>query len=294
MVRGDIRDEVGGLVRADEAVTDAEGCHLAIVGGLLSSPAYDGPMPLGILQARMTSSRLPGKVMEPIEGMPMIGRQIERLRRSELVDGLVVATSVDPSDDALVDYLATLEVPVVRGSLHDVLGRFIAVLDEFSPDVVVRLTADCPLASPAVVDRVVAAFGPEVDYVSNTLTPTWPDGVDVEVVRSDALRWVAAHSEDPHEHEHVTLGVYRRPKQFRCANVEGDVDLSSLRWTVDNAEDLAFVQAVYGELLPSLPAFDVADVLDLLERRPQLSRTSSDAARNAALEGLDTGVMKRD
>lgn len=242
----------------------------------------------------MTSSRLPGKVLEPILGVPMIGRQIERLRRASSLDGLVVATSVDASDDPLVEFLATLSVPVVRGSLDDVLGRFIAVLDEFSPDVVVRLTADCPLASPVVVDQVVASFGPEIDYVSNTLEPTWPDGVDVEVVRASALRWVFANSDDPHEHEHVTLGVYRRPEQFRCVNVAGDVDLSSLRWTVDNADDLAFVRAVYTDLHGVQPQFDVDDVLELLQRRPSLSRTSADSARNAALNGLATGAMRHE
>lgn len=251
-------------------------------------------MPLGILQARMTSSRLPGKVLEPILGVPMIGRQIERLRRASTLDGLVVATSEDPSDDELVSYVSSLDVPVVRGSLDDVLGRFITVLDEFSPEVVVRLTADCPLASPDIVDLVVGAFGPDVDYVSNTLEPTWPDGVDVEVVRASALRWLAAHSDDVHEHEHVTLGVYRRPDRFRCANVAGDIDLSSLRWTVDNADDLAFVREIYGELLPINPEFDIDDVLDLLRRHPSLSRTSADAARNAALNGLSTGAMRHE
>jgi spore coat polysaccharide biosynthesis protein SpsF len=259
----------------------------------LTSCGYDASVPLGILQARMTSSRLPGKVLEPILGEPLIGRQIERLRRASSLDGLVVATSVDPSDDELASYLDSIDVPVVRGSLDDVLIRFISVIDEYAPDAVVRRTADCPLTSPFVVDRVVGEFARTgADYVSNTLEPTWPDGVDVEVVRASALRWVAANSEDPHEHEHVTLGVYRRPERFRCLNVVGDAELSALRWTVDNADDLAFVREVYAELLPELPSFDVADVLALLERRPSLSRTSADAARNAALDGLDTGAMK--
>ena len=241
----------------------------------------------------MTSTRLPGKVLEPILGEPMIGRQIERLRRSELLDDLVVATSVDVSDDPLVAYLDSLGVPVIRGSLDDVLGRFIAVIDAYSPDVVVRLTADCPLASPAVLDRVIGAFlDSDADYVSNTLEPSYPDGVDVEVVRSSALRWVAENSDDPHEHEHVTLGVYRRPDRFRCLNVSGDMDLSALRWTVDNADDLAFVREVYADLYPSNTEFDLEDVLALLRARPSLSRTSDDAARNAALDGLDTGAMK--
>lgn len=243
----------------------------------------------------MTSTRLPGKVLEPILGVPMIGRQIERLRHASSLDGLVVATSVDPSDDPLVAYLDSLDIPVVRGSLDDVLGRFVAVLEEYSPDAVVRLTADCPLASPIVVDQVVGDFlSGGADYVSNTLEPSFPDGVDVEVVGVSALRWVAEHSTDPHEREHVTLGVYRRPERFVCRNVAGGVDLSDLRWTVDSAQDLDFVRAVYSALYASDPTFDMPDILALLKEHPDLSRTSADSSRNAALDGLDTGVMRHD
>ena len=248
---------------------------------------------LGILQARMTSTRLPGKVLEPILGVPMIGRQLERLARCSSLDGLVVATSTDSSDEDLVAYLDSQAVPVVRGSLDDVLGRFVAVMDVFHPDVVVRLTADCPLASPVLLDRVVAEFHTSgLDYVSNTMVPTYPDGLDVEVVRAEALRWVAENSDDPHEHEHVTLGVYRHPERFMIGNVAGDEDLSDLRWTVDNPDDLAFVRAVYDRLYPSDPAFEWNDVLALVRAAPALSRTSTQSARNAALNGLDTGAMK--
>jgi spore coat polysaccharide biosynthesis protein SpsF len=241
----------------------------------------------------MKSSRLPGKVLEPILGEPMIGRQIERLRRAEGIDTLVVATSTDPSDDPLVAYLMSIAVPVVRGPLDDVLARFILVLDAFPAEVVVRLTADCPLASPVIIDEVIDAFAQsDADYVSNTLEPTFPDGLDVEVVRSSALAWVAANSTDPHEHEHVTLGVYRRPARFRCLNVRGEVDLSNLRWTVDEPDDLSFVRSIYDELYPDNQAFDLDDVLSLLERQPELRRTSADAARNAALDGIDTGAMR--
>jgi spore coat polysaccharide biosynthesis protein SpsF len=113
-------------------------------------------------------------------------------------------------------------------------------------------------------------------------------------VRSCALRWVFDHSEDVHEHEHVTLGVYRRPERFSCLNVAGDVDLSTLRWTVDTPEDLAFVREVYAALFPSNPDFDVDDVLALLAERPSLSRTAADSARNAALNGLETGAMRHE
>lgn len=247
---------------------------------------------VGILQARMTSTRLPGKVLAPIAGQPMIARQIERLRRSTLLDEIIVATSTDPSDDALANVLEELPVRVVRGSLDDVLARFVLAMDEAGPDVVVRLTADCPLASPHVVDLVVAAFlDGEWDYVSNTLEPTFPDGLDVEVVRPEALRWVAEHSTDRDEHEHVTLGVYRRPERFRLSNVRGERDLSHLRWTVDDPDDLRFVRTVYERLLPEQPMFEWQDVLELIEAEPGLSRTSAHSARNAALDGLDTGAM---
>ena len=243
----------------------------------------------------MTSSRLPGKVLADLEGAPMIVRQIERLRRANLLDGLVVATSTDPSDDPLVDVLASLPepVPVIRGSLDDVLDRFVAVIGEFQPAVVVRLTADCPLASPHVIDKVIAAYmESDADYVSNTMQPTYPDGLDVEVVDASVLLEVATESTDAAEHEHVTLGVYRRHDRYQVENVAGTADLSALRWTVDTPEDLAFVRRVYAELYPANPAFDVDDVLALLDREPGLSRTNADAVRNAALDGLDTGAMQ--
>ena len=183
---------------------------------------------VGFLQARMSSTRLPGKFLEPVLGEPMIGRQIERLRRETGTDGLVVATSTDAGDDRLAEYVTGLGVPVVRGSLDDLFGRFIEAIDAHGIETVVRLTADCPLASPVIVDEVIADFrSGGADYVSNTLRPSFPDGLDVEAVRADVLRWVAENSADPHEHEDVTLGVYRRPERFVVRNVAGPVDLSS-------------------------------------------------------------------
>ena len=247
---------------------------------------------LAIVQARMSSSRFPGKVLAPLAGEPMIIRQLERIGRAETLDGIVVATSEDATDDQLVRVLEDNGIEVVRGDLTDVLARFITVIDRFEPTTVVRLTADCPLTSPMVIDRVVARFDEgDHDYVSNTMTPTYPDGLDVEVVKASVLREVALLTTDRDEREHVTLGVYRRPDQYRIGNVVGDGDLSSLRWTVDTPEDYAFVSAVYDELYPANPLFDFSDVLAYLERHPERSRTEADAVRNAALEGLDTGAM---
>jgi spore coat polysaccharide biosynthesis protein SpsF len=253
---------------------------------------------IAILQARMTSTRMPGKVLAPLHGQPMIVRQLERLRRATTLHGVVVATSTDPSDDALVEALALArpligDVPMVRGPLDDVLGRFLLAMQTHPGDVVVRLTADCPLASPEVIDRVVTAFyASGADYVSNTMKATYPDGLDIEVVRASVLAEVAAEATDPHEREHVTLGVYRRHDRYRIENVAGDRDLSELRWTVDTPEDHAFVADVYDALYPSDPTFDLDDILEWLRQHPERSRTVADGVRNAALTGLDTGAMQ--
>jgi spore coat polysaccharide biosynthesis protein SpsF len=247
---------------------------------------------LAVLQARMSSSRLPGKVMMPLLGEPMVVRQVERIRRSRRIDGIVLATSTDSADDPLAQLAGTLGIPVVRGPLDDVLARYVLAIEQHEPDVVVRLTADCPLTSPTVSDAVIDQFDAgDVDYCSNTLTPTFPDGLDAEVVRASVLVDVAGISDDAAEREHVTLGVYRRPERYRLANHAGTVDLSSLRWTVDTPDDLAFVTSVYEALYPGHPDFDLADVLALIEREPGLSRTTADEVRNAALVGLDTGAM---
>ena len=245
-----------------------------------------------IVQARTTSSRLPGKVLRPLAGKPKVLRQLERIGRATRLDGIVVATSDDPSDDDLAILLADAGYDYVRGPLDDVLGRFIVALDEYQPDVVVRLTADCPLISPRVIDQVVERFhSSAADYVSNTMEPTYPDGLDVEVITAAALREVAAVSTDIHEREHVTLGIYRRTDLFGVENFADPAgrDNSQLRWTVDNTEDFAFVSEIYQQLSPV--EFEYEDVLALLSDHPQLNRTEEDAPRNAALDGLDTGAM---
>lgn len=248
---------------------------------------------VAILQARMTSTRMPGKVLAQLAGQPMILRQLERIRRATTLDEIVVATSTDSSDDELVAVLEANGTRVIRGDLDDVLGRFLKAMDATQPDVVVRLTADCPLASPKVIDQVVTAFHDTgADYVSNTMKPTYPDGLDVEVVRADVLRAVAEEATDQPEREHVTLGVYRRPDRYRIENVAGDEDLSSLRWTVDTPEDYAFVTRIYDALYANNPDFEFEDVLAYLHEHPEFNRTDADAKRNAALDGLDTGAME--
>lgn len=243
-----------------------------------------------IVQARMTSTRFPGKVLADLAGRPMILQQLARLESATSITSIVVATSVDPSDDELAKAVADAGYTVVRGSLDDVLSRFVTAMDAHPSDIVVRITADCPMLMPEVVDEVVARYrAVDADYVSNTLEPTFPDGVDVEVVRAAVLRDVSSFADDAAEREHVTLGVYRRADRFRVENVARDVDLSDLRWTVDTPADLEFVREVYARLGHG---FTMGEVLDLLAAEPGLSRTQADGRRNAALDGLDTGAMK--
>lgn len=215
-------------------------------------------MNLAILQARMTSSRLPGKVLAPVLGEPMIFRQIERLRRAQRIDQLVVATSVDPSDDPLAQACEARGVAVFRGSLDDVLDRFAGALERF-PDAatVIRVTADCPLADWTVVDAVISHLDETgADYASNTPAErTYPHGLDVEVMRRAALMDAWRDGADPYEREHVTPYIYRRPQAYRLAYVSRTPSLAHLRWTVDYPADLEFVRDVYGRLYPADPAF---------------------------------------
>ena len=223
----------------------------------------------------------------------MIVQQLRRVARAERLDGIVVAVPADPGDDDLASVVADTGVDVVRGVLNDVLDRYMSVLATYDADVIVRLTADCPLVSPTVIDDVISAFhDSQADYVSNTMAPTYPDGLDVEVVTAEALRKVASTSHDSVEREHVTLGVYRHPETFAIENFVDPAGRNNahMRWTVDNPEDLEFVRWVYASLTER--PFDYPQVLELMERHPDRIRTDSDAKRNAALDGLDTGVMQ--
>lgn len=237
---------------------------------------------IALLQARCSSSRLPGKVLKPLLGQPMILRQIERLRRTQRIDELMVVTSEDASDDALAEVCEKADVPVFRGSLNDVLDRFYRAIESKTVDHVVRLTADCPLTDPATVDAVIDFYlDGGFDYASNTLSPTYPDGLDAEIFRAEVLRTIWREASLPSEREHVTSFIYKHPERFKLGNLARDPDLSSLRWTVDTPADFVFAEAVYEALYAGNSGFDFADVLALLARRPELQLINTEQARNA-------------
>lgn len=227
------------------------------------------------LQARMSSTRLPGKVLMPLAGKPALSRQIERVQRAK-VSRLVLLTSVEPSDDPLERLASELGVACFRGSLPDVLGRYAGALEQFPCEHIVRLTGDCPLADWTVIDRVVAHhINGAFDYSTNTLVRRDPQGLDVEVVRADCLRAAAENSEDSYEREHVMPHFYRQPDRFRLGSVESATDLSALRWTLDYPQDYRFIAAVYERLYPRTPTFTTEDVLALLQKEPALAEINA-------------------
>jgi spore coat polysaccharide biosynthesis protein SpsF len=241
-------------------------------------------MIVGILQARMASTRLPGKVLMPLAGLPMLARQTERLQRAGRIDRLIVATTVNPQDDAIASLAAELGIDSFRGSEEDVLDRFFRAAAPHSPSHVVRLTADCPLADWTLIDRVVDfAMSGKFDYATNTLRPTWPDGLDVEVMTFAALEAAWRDAQSPVEREHVTQFLVKHPERFSQGSLEGDVDLSAMRWTVDEPRDYEFVSQIYDALYRHNPAFTTDDILELLRQRPELMEINSGIERNEGL-----------
>ena len=210
----------------------------------MSGGATLRPRTVAIIQARMSSSRLPGKVLMPIAGRPAIQLMCERVRRAGNVDAICVATSVDPGDDALAACVEQAGIAVHRGSLDDVLDRFVSAAREQGAEMVIRLTGDCPLIDADLIDQVAGLVHAGCDYASNGDPPTFPDGLDVEAMTIAALESAAMEARLGSEREHVTLFIRNRPDRFRAACLASPVDLSALRWTVDYPDDLAQVRAL--------------------------------------------------
>ncbi len=235
-----------------------------------------------IVQARMGSSRLPGKTLADVAGRPMLARLVERARLIDGVEGVIVATTERPADDAIVAFAEGAGLPVHRGSETDVLTRIHGAAERFGVSVIVRVTPDCPVLDPAVAGRVLARFREArgtLDYVSNTQPPTFPDGQDTEVFSFATLATAWREARLTSEREHVTPFIWKQPQRFRLANVTHAEDLSSLRWTVDEPADLEFARAVYARLGPDRP-FGMDDVLALLRREPALLDLNRSFTRN--------------
>ena len=238
-----------------------------------------GPV-VAIIQARMGSRRLPGKSLAEIENRPMLWHVIDRVKRAKLIDRVVVATSVSRSDDAIETLCREIGVRCYRGSENDVLDRFCSAARAEKAAQVVRITADCPLIDPEIIDRVVGRFQRgDVDYASNAMVRSYPDGLDTEIFSFSALERAWHEATRTSEREHVT--PYLRSGKFRTANVENDSThvRRHYRWTVDEVADLEFIRAVY-KALSDKEGFGMQDVLQLIDQNPELEKINSEIVSN--------------
>ncbi len=239
------------------------------------------PKILTVVQARMGSSRLPGKVLLPLAGQPLLVRMVERVRRARLAGTVVVATTTDAADDAIAALCTVHGLPCFRGDALDLLDRHYQAALHYGADVVLKIPSDCPLIAPEVIDEVMGYylhFADRYDFVSNLHPATFPDGNDVEVMPIAALETAWREARRPLEREHTTPFFWENPDRFRLANVawETGQDFSmSHRWTIDYPEDYDFIKAVYEELYPTNPTFGLADILHLLERRPDIAQLNA-------------------
>jgi len=235
-----------------------------------------------IVQARMGATRFPDKVISNIYGKPMIIRVLERLMFSKLIDTVVVATSISNKDDIIEKVCKENHYSVFRGSEDDVLDRYFQTAEAYEADIIVRVTGDCPLIDPNISDKVIQYYiKSNFDYVSNTLHPTYPDGLDTQVFSYRVLGKANKEAKLPIEREHVIPYIKNHPEIFSLGEVRHRRDLSYMRWTVDYEKDLEFVRQVYANLMHiSGKLFTMGDVLRLLKQKPELARINSGIERD--------------
>jgi spore coat polysaccharide biosynthesis protein SpsF len=242
--------------------------------------AMRDPSVVIIIQARMGSSRLPGKVLADIEGQPMLQRVVVRARRSQLAGRVVVATTMDASDDPVAAYCRKMGFPCFRGDLYDVLDRYYQAALQFDARVVVRVTADCPVIDPGEIDRTLRAFfAAGVDFAANRLPPPWrrttPIGLDTEVVTFDALAKAWREAEEKYEREHVMPYLYDQEGRFDVLLVDHEPDVGHYRWTVDTPEDLALLRRVYA-FFDGRDDFTFEALIALFQQHPELEKINTD------------------
>jgi spore coat polysaccharide biosynthesis protein SpsF (cytidylyltransferase family) len=241
---------------------------------------------MAFIQARMSSSRFPGKVLEPVGGVPMIVYMARRAQRADTIDQVAIVTSVDASDNTLAATAQSAGLPVFRGSLEDVLARFAEAAQAFGAREIVRLTGDCPLIDPAVIDAVVSARRARgVEYASNIDPPMFPDGLDVECFTRAALDRARREARLPSQREHVTLWMRSDPAPVTRANVTAIADFSHLRLTVDYPDDLEVVRSIVAQA-PEGRAPDLFDILRILGARPEILMLNPHARNEGLLKSL--------
>jgi spore coat polysaccharide biosynthesis protein SpsF len=238
-------------------------------------------MIIAITQARMSSSRLPGKVLKPILGYPMAWHQLQRTKRAKYLDRCIMATSTDPTDDILANYFIQQKETVYRGSLNNVLTRYYECAKHYGASHIVRLTADCPMLDPLVIDKVI------IHHLENnndyTSTHNYPRGIGAEVCTFAALQKAYFEANIRAQREHVTVFLYQNPTLFKLGGLSYKEDLSSQRWTVDYKEDFDFTTQVYEALYPANPNFNMEDIISLLHKHPELTQLNAHCKQNTVL-----------
>jgi spore coat polysaccharide biosynthesis protein SpsF len=243
---------------------------------------------VAIVQARMNSARFPGKIMAPLAGKRVLDHVVDRLAMASTIDSTMIATTGTPVDDVVEQYCKQRALYCFRGSEEDVLDRIHGAAETVQADTIVRITADCPLLDPEVVDVVVSAFKRGAfDYVANTLIPTYPDGLDTEVFSREALNRAQKSATLSSEREHVTPYIWKHPELFRLYNVRNDHDYSNLRWTIDEPSDLNHLQSLFDMASNSSPML-MRDIISLLELHPKFSDPQGRPSRN---EGYRTSLL---
>jgi len=249
-------------------------------------------MTLAIVQARMGSTRLPGKVMADIGGVPMIRRLLDRLNAVPLIDDIVVATTTNQDDDVLAAWLNAAGIQTYRGSPDNVLDRFVQAAAGRQAELIVRVTADDPLKDPLIITQAINILknDPSLDYVSNTIEPTWPEGLDIEVVRFSALQRAHREAILKSDREHVTTYIWNRPHVFKLHSMRWDRNLSHWRWTVDKPADLELVRQIFMQFADH-PLVGYRAIVKWLERQPELLALNAGTVRNEGyLQSLETDL----
>ncbi|PEB51543.1 acylneuraminate cytidylyltransferase [Bacillus pseudomycoides] len=226
-----------------------------------------------IIQARMGSTRLPGKIMKKVLDKTLLEYQIERVKRAKTINQIIVATTTNKKDNPIIELCKQISVPYYRGAEDDVLSRYYEAAKQFSVDVIVRLTSDCPIIDPDIIDKIVNCYlkhQNKYDYISNTLTRTYPRGLDTEVIPYRMLKRAYGEANEPSYREHVTAYIYNNPRKFKMLNVQHDLDESKHRWTVDTKEDFLLIKNIITRLYPINNRFSFSDILNLLKQEPDL------------------------
>ena len=239
-------------------------------------------MIIAILQARISSSRLPGKVLKLLLDKPMLLHQIERIHKCKMIDNLIVATSVNNSDDPIFQMCEENEIEAFRGSLNNVLERYYECAKNYSPNFIVRLTGDCPLVDSEIIDETIEfCISGDYDYVGTD--SNFPDGISTEVMTMEALEKAYFNATLPSEKEHMTQYIINRPSKFKIGKFKFLKDMSHIRLTVDEPEDFILVERIYKHLYHYNPSFSLEDVLDLIKNNPELEMINNKFTRDEGL-----------